>query len=126
MRSYIIAVDFDGTCVDHCYPDIGLDVPYAVDVLRELVAAGHQLIIWTMRDGQYLEAAEAWYCHHNIPYLGANRNPQQDWSTSPKTYAQIYIDDAALGCPLASRNGMHRPFVDWAEIRRLLVERGVL
>lgn len=126
MSSYIIAVDFDGTCVDHRYPDVGLDVPHAVDVLQELVAAGHQLIIWTMRDGHYLEAAEAWYRHHNIPYLGANRNPRQDWSTSPKAYAQIYIDDAALGCPLATHPVAARPFVDWVEVRRLLVERGVL
>lgn len=83
-RQVVVAVDFDGTCVDHRYPHVGPSVPGAADVLRELVAAGHLLIIWTMRDGHYLEAAEEWFRYQDTPYIGANRNPYQDWSTSPK------------------------------------------
>lgn len=126
-RQVVIAVDFDGTCVDHRYPQVGPSVPGAADVLRELAAAGHQLIIWTMRDGQYLEDAKAWWDYQDIPYFGANRNPDQNWSSSPKAYAHIYIDDAALGCPLVvGHPEAERPFVDWVAVRRQLVDRGVL
>ena len=51
-NSMIIAVDFDGTCVEHDYPDVGLDVEGAVDTLKALVAKGHRLILFTMRSGK--------------------------------------------------------------------------
>ena len=46
----LIAVDFDGTVVEHAYPDIGEELPHAVEVLKELVEAGHQIILWTCRE----------------------------------------------------------------------------
>jgi len=49
----IIAVDFDGTCVAYDFPNIGQDIG-AVPVLEELVAAGHKLILWTVRGDDYL------------------------------------------------------------------------
>jgi hypothetical protein len=33
-----LAIDFDGTCTDNAWPDIGQDVPGAVDALHELSA----------------------------------------------------------------------------------------
>lgn len=56
-RRLIIAVDFDGTIVEHKYPAIGEEIPYAFVVLRELQEAGHKLILWTFRDGEYLNDA---------------------------------------------------------------------
>jgi hypothetical protein len=120
----IFAVDFDGTCVEHMFPDVGPDVPGAVDVLRALVRAGHELIVWTMRSGQTLTDAEGWFMRHRIPLMGANENPfQHTWSQSPKAYAHTYIDDAALGCPLLP--GIHgdRPMVDWVAVGRILDEK---
>ena len=120
--SFIIAVDFDGTCVDHRYPDVGEDVPDAVESLRSFVAAGAKLILWTMRsedredETHPLWDAEAWFADRDIPLAGANRNPEQfSWTTSPKVYAHLYIDDAAFGCPLRENPRMGgRPFVDWS------------
>ena len=57
MQSKIIAVDFDGTIVSHMYPEIGVDNPNAIRVLKKLIEQGHQLILWTMRSGP--ELAEA-------------------------------------------------------------------
>lgn len=112
----IIAVDFDGTIVEHTYPTIGPDVPGAFEWLREFSDAGHQLILWTMRSGPELaEAVE--HCRRNgVEFWGVNRNPGQgSWTESPKAYAQMYIDDAALGCPLVLRlEG--RPYVDWSAV----------
>jgi len=43
-----ICIDFDGTCVSHEFPLIGKDIG-AIPVLKELVEAGHKLILFTMR-----------------------------------------------------------------------------
>jgi len=42
----IIAVDFDGTIVEHKYPKIGSEIPFATDTLKMLIKDGHQLILW--------------------------------------------------------------------------------
>lgn len=121
----IIAVDFDGTCVDHRYPDVGADVPGAVESLREMVEAGASLILWTMRSGEPLQDAVRWFERHNIPLLGVNENPtQKAWTTSPKQYAHIYIDDAAFGCPLRDLPRMgSRPAVDWSIVGPAIVAK---
>lgn len=49
----IIAVDFDGTCVTHDFPSVGKDIG-AVPVLKTLVAKGHKLILFTMRDNRVI------------------------------------------------------------------------
>lgn len=121
----IIAVDFDGTCVEHLYPKIGPPVPGAVQTLLDLVASGHHLVIWTMRDHAHLTAAEEWFVSHGISFIGANRNPGQSWSSSPKVYAHVYIDDAALGCPLRPGIAGDRPMVDWEAVAVLLKESGL-
>lgn len=121
----VICVDFDGTCVEHDYPEIGKDIG-AVPVLRDLVKGGHQLILWTMRSGTELEDAVEWFKFNAIPLYGVQRNPEQEaWTTSPKAYAQMYIDDAALGCPLI-RDDAWRPYVDWVKVRKLLVSAEIL
>lgn len=127
----VIAVDFDGTCVTHDFPKVGKDIG-AVPVLKELVAAGHRLILYTMRSsgGDYPIAifdASQWFSKNDIPLYGVNKNPTQFWSTSPKVYAGLYIDDAALGCPLIFDASISdRPFVDWVSVRELLVKQGIL
>lgn len=120
----IIGVDFDGTLVRHEYPEIGAPLPGAVDTLRALTAAGHRLILWTMRSGETLDAAVAWCRDQGIEFFGVNSNPDQHWSTSPKAYCNLYIDDAALGCPIL--HGEPRARVDWQGVVRLLIETGAL
>ncbi|GAA5219746.1 hypothetical protein [Membranihabitans marinus] len=135
----VIGVDFDGTCVTHEFPKIGQDIG-AVPVLKELVAQGHKLILYTMRsnmapkkqntddDGKYLDHAVEWFNQHEIPLYAINQNPsQRRWTKSPKIYAHVYIDDAALGCPLIEDSDVsNRPFVDWEGVKDLLSQRGLL
>jgi len=117
----IIAVDFDGTVVTHDYPEVGKDIG-SVRVLKMLVDNGHKLILWTMRSGKELGDAVQWFKDNDVELFGVQRNPEQDeWTDSPKVYAQLYIDDAALGCPLMTHFTMGvRPFVDWGEVERQL------
>lgn len=126
-KGYVIAVDFDGTCVEHNYPAIGMDVEGAVEVLRTLNKHGHRIILNTMRSGQRLEAAVRWFRDRKIELWAVNRNPEQEqWTTSPKVYADIYIDDSALGCPLIFLEGMRRPVVNWSKVRQLLESDGMI
>ena len=118
----IIAVDFDGTCVTHMYPEVGENIG-AEYVLKALTEEGHILVLNTMRSGKELKDAENWFKEHNIPLYGVNKTPgQENWTTSPKVYAKLYIDDSALGCPVKSR----RPFVDWVTVAEMLVKEGIL
>ena len=114
----IIAVDFDGTCVEHDYPDVGMDVDGAVEVLKALRAKGHRLILFTMRSGSKLDAAVRWFKERKIDLWAVNNNPEQkSWTDSIKVHADLYIDDSAVGCPLKFIDDAPRPMVDWAKVR---------
>lgn len=116
----IIAIDFDGTCVTHAYPVVGHEIG-ASYVLRKLIKNGHQLILWTMRSDDRLQDAVDWFKKNRIKLYGINSNPTQNaWTNSPKAYAQLYIDDAALGCPLHLSKLSERPYADWIEILKVL------
>lgn len=122
----IIAIDFDGTCVKHEYPKIGEDIG-AVPVLKKLIKAGHQLILYTMRSGKELQDAVNWFRENEIPLWGVNENPEQKkWTNSPKVYAQLYIDDAALGIPLSRTNHDKRYHVEWSFIEEVLLKDGII
>ena len=127
-KNKIACVDFDGTCVMHKYPRIGEDVTNAVSVLKRLNKNQVKLILWTIRSGEYLQDAVNWFIEREVEIWAINKNPQQRfWSKSPKAYAPVYIDDAALGCPLKlPLDEINRPFADWFEIERLLEEIGYL
>lgn len=134
-----IAIDFDGTVVKHEYPKVGANIG-AQKILSELVVNGHSLILFTMRSGKELQDAVNWFTRNGIPLYGIQANPtQRDWTTSPKAYAQLYIDDAALGCPLKQDWESHpdgyyagepvpdgRPYVDWEIVRTMLKSKGII
>lgn len=122
----VFGVDFDGTIVENDFPYIGKPNPGAIEVLKELKDVGIKLILITMRSDDKLQEAVV-YCNKNyIDFWGINENPdQEDWSNSPKIYANVYVDDAGAGIPLRmGENG--KPCVDWAKLRDLFVQWEVL
>ncbi len=128
---YDIVLDFDGTVVKHRYPDVGEDIG-AIPVLRRLIKNGHRLILCSMRsrnsDGvDTLQPALKWFEDNNIPLYGINENPsQKTWTSSPKIYGDIYIDDAALGAPLKTDDSDAPPFIDWGAVSLYLLHFGCL
>ena len=137
-----INIDFDGTCVSHEFPRIGKDIG-AQRILKKLTDNGHQLILFTMRSdrlkkgrtgdkmikdvtGSFLTDAVNWFKENDIPLYGIQKNPtQQMWTTSPKSYAELMIDDSALGCPLVFKKEIsERPFACWETIERYLEQIG--
>ena len=147
----IIAVDFDGTCVTHDFPNVGKNIGAEI-VLRKLSDKGHKIILYTMRShpSEKTEKAETsgmipatndclqdaidWFEKYNIPLYGVNNNPSQhSWTDSPKVYANMYIDDAALGIPLVYNDmsfmydsSMMRPYVSWVRVSEMLWRAGIL
>ena len=118
-----IAIDFDGTISDHLFPEIGEPVPGAFLYMHAFKKAGAELILWTMRsdgqkNGNVLTDAVEFCRKFGIEFHGINRDPDQDeWTSSPKAYAHVYIDDAAFGCPLCENpRAGGKPYVDWAQI----------
>jgi len=107
-----IAVDFDGTIVEHAYPEIGDEMLFAFDTLKALQEKGHRLILWTFRDGQYLDDAVA-YCKKNgVEFYAVNQSyPEEkyDLSISRKIQCEVFIDDRNLG-----------GFPGWSEVWQLL------
>lgn len=99
-RSLVIAIDFDGTIVEHRYPFIGRIRPFAFETMEALQIKGHRLILWTHRTGQKLDEAVK-FCHnHGIEFYAVNKNyPEETWDTnaSRKILADIYIDDMNFG-----------------------------
>lgn len=123
-----IAVDFDGTIVEHEFPRIGKPVPGAFEWMKKWQDAGAKLILWTMRcngidvdkhgnpvsQTTLSDAVE--FCYQNgIEFDGVNEGlGDREWTNSPKAHAHIYVDDAAFGCPLINTGTEEsRPYVDW-------------
>lgn len=109
-----IAVDFDGTCVDHRYPNVGQTAPYAVEALQYLQNSGRKLYLYTVRGSNHIQAAINWFAIHGIRLNGIQENPyQKTWTNSPKICADLYIDDRAFGAPLIHPPGFHNPVINW-------------
>lgn len=101
-----IAVDFDGTIVEHCYPSIGKERPFAVATLRQLQQESPELklILWTVREGQLLQNALEWCEQRGLTFYAVNSNFPEELPSATaanqgcrKVTADIYIDDRNLG-----------------------------
>ncbi|MCA1744471.1 MAG: hypothetical protein LC643_01925 [Bacteroidales bacterium] len=92
----IIAVDFDGTIVEHRYPAIGKDRFFAFETLKALQKDGHELILWTYRDGQLLDDAVEYCRNKGVEFYAVNSsypNEELDPGQSRKIHADLFIDD---------------------------------
>lgn len=95
-----IAVDFDGTIVEHKYPAIGEELLFAIETLKELQRQQYQLVLWTFRAGKELDEAVEFCRKRGLEFYAVNKNyPEEvyDDSISRKINADIYIDDRNIG-----------------------------
>jgi len=99
----VIAVDFDGTIVEHCYPNIGEERPYATEILKKLIADRHKLILWTVREGKLLDEAVNWCAERGVTFYAVNSDSSdmfkeaKDKNFSCKLNADYFIDDKNIG-----------------------------
>ena len=96
-----IAVDFDGTIVEHRYPKIGEEIPFATETLKIVAQERHKLILWTVREGELLEEAIEWCRQRGVFFYSVNKDyPEEEKSHngfSRKLKADLFIDDRNLG-----------------------------
>lgn len=97
----IIAVDFDGTIVEHMYPEIGKEIPFAVSTLKAIAKEGHTLILWSCREDKLLDDAVQWCSSRGLEFYAVNRD-SPDASYRPtgggrKLRADLFIDDRNVG-----------------------------
>lgn len=94
----IIAVDFDGTIVEHKYPKIGKPIPFAIETLLQLQKENHQLILWTVREGKLLQDAIDYCAERGLNFYAANANYPEEAVPSPrKLNVDMFIDDRNIG-----------------------------
>ena len=98
----IIAIDFDGTIVEHKYPAIGAELPFAIETLIKLKEEGHKLILWTVREGRLLDEAVEFCRERGLEFYAINRDyPEEEKGRnnhfSRKLKADLWIDDRNLG-----------------------------
>ena len=106
----IIAVDFDGTIVEHRYPDIGREKPFAIETLKKLTEEQHRLILWTVRKGKLLQEAVDFCRTRGLDFYAVNRNfPEENEPEERKLRADLWIDDRNLG-----------GLPDWGTIYRMI------
>lgn len=95
-----IAVDFDGTIVEHKYPEIGEELLFSIETIKELQRQQHLIILWTFRSGKHLEEAVEYCRKRGLEFYAVNKNyPEEviDESQSRKINADLFIDDRNLG-----------------------------
>lgn len=111
-----IAVDFDGTIVEHKYPDIGAEIPFAIKTLKLLQKEGHQLILWTVREGELLQDAVKYCQKRGLHFFAVNTNsPNEEpncLNYSRKIRADLFIDNANLG-----------GLPDWGDIYKIILSK---
>ena len=121
--AFQIAIDFDGTIMEHTYPVVGNPVPGAIEAIRTFQDLGAECFLWTVRSGSELEEAVQ-FCHrYGITFTGVNFNPtSQQWvKTAQKIHANVYIDDRAFGCPMAYDPFSKLHHVDWSVVTPKIV-----
>ena len=96
----IIAVDFDGTIVEHRYPAIGKELPFALSTIKAMQKKQHQIILWTFRYGKELDEAVDFCKKRGVEFYAVNKSypeEQFDESISRKINADLFIDDRIIG-----------------------------
>ena len=112
-----IAIDFDGTIVEHRYPEIGREIPFAIDTLKRLIEERHKIILWSVREGKLLDDAVEWCRERGVEFYAVNKDYPEETTDnnqhfSRKLKADVFIDDRNLG-----------GLPDWGTIYRMIHDR---
>lgn len=136
MNLLTIYLDFDGTVVEHAYPEIGALNTRSFALIRKLQNAGHRIILNTYRadlaDGS-LQAAQDFLNDINNELLPITectelkiQPPAWNWE---KTLEEgiLYIDDVCDGTPMIPNIAL--PFglmVDWKTLEEWFTDQGII
>lgn len=102
----IVAVDFDGVLCDDRFPEIGQPNTENITVVKRMIEAGFEVILWTCRCDNELTKAVEWCKEWGLNFCAVNENAPSNIAKykdmypngTRKVYADVYIDDHNLGC----------------------------
>ena len=119
----LIAIDFDGTIARNAYPMIikAVEMPGAIDTIKDLKLAGYKLMLWTLREDHpnsgalFLTDAVNWLKDRGVTFDYINGGTPQKIHidkgvVSRKPAVDIFIDDANIG-----------GFIGWKRVREILL-----
>lgn len=135
-KSLVVALDFDGVVVTNDFPNIGQRIGAEKWIPQLQAEFNIRVILWTVRSNNsdletvpsdlaipgikvnlrndFLTQAILECQKQGIRLWAVNINPEQKlWSLSSKVYADIYIDDRALGVPLIKFKSHPEPVINW-------------
>lgn len=128
-----IQLDFDGTVVEHVYPEIGLPNPGAIEVILKLQKKGHKIILNTMRanfKNGSLNEAIVYLKNNGLTFLDSEVNKTkiepEEWNMTNTGSDVIFIDDIAKDIPLIRAEKVNGYMVDWLELEKQLIQMNVL
>ena len=129
-----IYLDFDGTVVEHYFPEIGAENPNALNVISRLQLAGHEIILNTYRadiDQKHVEEALDFIHSFELlknpieKFLPQKLEPRSFDLERAKDSNQLYIDDISEGIPMRRNIALeYGIMVDWIELEKKLEEAG--
>lgn len=111
-----IAVDFDGTIVNHDYPKIGEEKLFAFDTLKALQKKGHFLILFTYREGDFLKQAVDFCKKNGVVFQAVNESYEGERKQefyNRKLDVDLFIDDRNIG-----------GFLGWDKVWQLIHPEG--
>lgn len=108
----VVAVDFDDSIAYTHYPTIIKPLPHAMDVLRVLMNDPYTiLILWTCREGEYLQQALDFCESYGIKFDYVNENCKRNLDLYTvdcrKVSADLYIDDKS------AQSNVEKLWKDW-------------
>lgn len=118
----IIAIDFDGVLCEDRFPEIGAPDYDIISLVRRLIDAGHEVILWTCRVDARLQEAVEWCEDWGLHFCAVNENAPSNrarWAAeypngTRKVYADVYVEDHDLLYRRADR--LHREGVPYSDM----------
>jgi hypothetical protein len=128
MRIYL---DFDGTVVEHTFPNIGEDNPLAIETIKQLIKNRHEVILNTLRSEiSHISLENALFYLRNkgliLKHTDTKIQPLEFDLEYNVKIGVMYIDDISVGTPLIDAKKSNGRMVDWAKLRTLFIERGII
>lgn len=131
-----IFLDFDGTVVEHQYPNMGRENFGCMEVIKKLQDAGHKIILNTYRadimDGTLAKAIDYINLHHAVELsefieVSPKKIHPPEWDLVKSLREGImFIDDQARNIPLKPTAIVENSrMVDWGKLDAEFKEHGI-
>lgn len=128
----IVAVDFDGVLCRDEFPEIGAPNYQMISLVREIVDAGHEVVLWTSRADDRLVEAVRWCEDRGLHFCAVNDNAPSNRERykdlypngTRKVFADVYMDDKDARFRLTMAEMGYNDALDYLErsVRKVVLD----